>query len=148
MQVEIFTLCEAANAHGGFMNILGSFDTLRSDKYPMTCPPCAVALRIRYRPSETGEHILRINFVDDDGKHLLPSLEGHMTIMAKAGQQTYSTNMILAIGGLQIPKPGEYAIDLGIDGNALLSLPLYAVQVESASPNPGGSGQGQPFASA
>ena len=125
MEIEIFALCDAATESGGKLNILGAFDTLYARKLPATHPQCAVVLRVRYSRIEAGKHTIRINFVDEDGKAILPSLDGGTDIKFREGQQYAVSNLILNIHNLKLSKEGQYSIDLAVDGKFEKSLPLF-----------------------
>lgn len=125
MNVEVFSLCDAATADQGKLNMLGAFDTLWSSKFPVTHPQCTIALRIRFVSIEKGEHNIAVNFVDVDGKHIIPPVKGKIKVNFVEDQRSSSTNLILNIQGLKLEKEGQYSIDLAIDGSIKASLPLF-----------------------
>ena len=125
MHVEVFSLCDAATADRGKLNILGAFDTIGAAKMPAVHPQCSVALRIRFDNIEKGEHKVSVNFVDADGRHIIPTANGTIRINFPDEQRSSSANLILNIQGLKIEKYGEYSIDLAIDGRSEASLPLF-----------------------
>jgi hypothetical protein len=126
MDIEVFAICDAATESGGKLNILGAFDSLYGSKLPIVHPHCSIALRIRYSKIEEGQHTIRINFVDEDGKPVLPSVNGRADIKFKEGQRYAASNLILGINNLKLEKEGHYSIDLAIDGKSERSLPLFA----------------------
>ncbi len=125
MQIEIFSLCDAATSGGGKMNVLGAFDTIWTTKVPAVHPQCTVALRARFHSSEGSEHKVSVKLVDADGKHIVPVTNGTVNIGFPKGQRSSSANLILNIQGLKLEKYGEYSIDLAIDEKAGASLPLF-----------------------
>lgn len=127
MNLEVFSLCDAATHDSGKLNILGAFDTIWMTHAPGIHPQCAVALRIRFGVLERGEHRIVVNFVDIDGKHLIPSASGNINVNFPDQQRSGSANLILNIHGLKLEKFGEYSIDLAIDGNNIASLPLFVL---------------------
>jgi hypothetical protein len=124
MQVEVFSLCDAATVYQGKLNILGAFDTIWSGKVPVVYPQCAIALRIRFEAIEKGSHKIAVNLVDTDGKHVIPPVNGTVNIDFTAEQRSGSANLVLNIQRLKLNEYGEYSIDLGIDGRCEASLPL------------------------
>jgi hypothetical protein len=130
MEVEIFTLCDAATDSGGKLNLLGSFDTLIGGKEPMTHPACAVAVKIRFSRIEEGNHAIKITFADTDGKPVLPSFEGSMHVKIQEGCPTATTNFILNMQNLKIEHFGDHSIDLAIDGRHEASIPLYVREAQ------------------
>ena len=73
MNIEVFSLCDAATHERGKLNILGAFDTIWSKQTPIQYPQCAIALRVRFSSIERGRHAVAVNFVDIDGKPLIPA---------------------------------------------------------------------------
>ena len=125
MQIEIFALCDAATADFGKFSMLGAFDTIWVAKTPAIHPQCTIALRVRFSKIERGEHKVVVNFVDIDGRNVIPPAEGAIQINFPEEQRSGSANLILNIQGLKLEKLGEYSIDLAIDGQEKASLPLF-----------------------
>jgi hypothetical protein len=125
MHIEVFSLCDAATADAGKLSMLGAFDAIWTAKTPVVHPQCAIALRIRFDRIERGEHKIAVNFVDIDGKHLLPPANGLIKIDFADIQSSGSSNLILNIQGLKLEKYGEHSIDLAVDGNLKARLPLF-----------------------
>lgn len=125
MRIEIFSLCNAATAEAGKLNMLGVFDTIWTKRIPAVHPQCSIVLRIRFDGVERGEHKVAVNFVDADGKHLIPPAKGTININFPDEQRSGSANLIFNIQRLKLEKHGEYSIDLAIDGRQEASLPLY-----------------------
>ena len=125
MRIEIFALCDAATADFGKLSMLGVFDTIWVTKTPAVHPQCAIALRARFERIEIGGHRVAVNFVDIDGKNVIPPSQGVITINFPEEESSGSANLILNIQGLKLDKLGEYSIDLAIDGQQKASLPLF-----------------------
>jgi hypothetical protein len=125
MNVEIFTVCEAATDNQGKINILGTFDSIQGSVLPVVRPHCAIAARLRFSKSEEGEHLIKINIVDEDGKPAVPPFETKGDVRFGDIQRTsIAVNMILNLQGLKFASFGEYAVDLTVDGRHAASLPL------------------------
>jgi hypothetical protein len=125
MKIEVFALCDAATDSMGKLNILGTFDTIYAHQMPAVHPQCAVAMRVRVTRIEKGEHRIKINIVDQDGKAVVPSLDTSMQVLFPDEQPSHAFNIILNMQGLKFEKHGEYSIDLAIDGRQEASLPLF-----------------------
>ena len=126
MRIEVFSLCDAATADaGGKLNMLGAFDTIWVAKIPVVHPQCAIALRLRFDAIERGDHKVTVNFVNSDGKHIIPPATGNIKVVFPDEQRSGSANLIFNIQGLKIEKPDVYSIDLAIDNKSEASLPLY-----------------------
>lgn len=129
MHVEVFSLCDAATVDaGGKLNILGAFDTIWAPQMPLVYPQFAIALRVRFESIEVGEHKISFNFVDMDGKHILPPATGVISVVFQQEQRSASANSILNVQMVQLANYGEYSIDLAINGRKEASLPLFVLQ--------------------
>lgn len=130
MDIEIAALCDAATEQAGKLNLLGTFDRITASQFPFMHPLCAVVYRIRFNWSEQGAHAFKVNFIDADGRPIMPPLESRMEIRIPDGRESSVANVILMIQGLRFAAPGLYAIDLTVDGTPQRSLPLT---IEKAS---------------
>lgn len=129
MQVEILALCDAANDYQGRLCMLGAFDIIQARTFPASHPHCAIALRLRFSMIENGRHLVRLHFVNDDGQLVLPPLEAQLDIACPAEIGSASTNLILGVQSLPLEKPGDYAINLAVDGRQVASIPLFVRSV-------------------
>ena len=125
MDIQIATLCDAANDSQGKLNILGAFDTLATTKLPAAYYQCCIALRMTFDKGEEGTHKLKINIVDEDGKPVMPSIEIGVEIAVPDETMFLSRNFILNIQQLTLPRPGLYSIDVFVDNQQKGSIPLH-----------------------
>jgi hypothetical protein len=132
MNIEVYSLCDAATNDTGKLNMLGVFDTIQAKQLPVIYLQCAIALRIRFESIERGEHKVAVNFVDLDGKNIIPPANGTINVNFLDSQRSASANLILNIQGLRLERYGEYSIDLAIDGRSESSLPLFVIPVPEA----------------
>jgi hypothetical protein len=129
MTVEIFTLCDAATTDtAGKLNILGSFDRLNAAQAPVTHPQCALAIKLRFKRVEEGTKAIRIDFVDEDGKSIMPTLNANTQVKFGPNDLTATASLVLIIQQLKLPRFGEYSIDLAVDGHDTGSIPLTVAQ--------------------
>ncbi len=131
MRVEIFALCDAATDSHGKLNLLGTFDTLVADSFPSRHPQCAVAVRLRFRRIEEGPHRVRLQIVDEDGRAVVPPLDGQLDVRCRPEVDSVSANLVLNLQALPLERPGRYSIDLAVDGREEASLPLYVIRAAS-----------------
>jgi hypothetical protein len=125
MDVEAFLLCDAATDQQGKLNVLGAFDTVFTKQVPVVHPACAVAARIRFSKVEQGEHAVRICVIDQDGKEVVPKLDGKVSVRVAEDAGSAVVNLVLNFQRLKLPDYGEYSIDLAIDGQQKASLPFF-----------------------
>ena len=136
MNLELAALCDAATEQAGKLNILGAFDCVFSQSFPFVHPQCAFALRLRFNRVEQGQHTVRVEFVDADGKAVIPPLEANIQLSIPEGNDSQVSNLILNMFHLKIEKPGRYTIDVAINNRHETSLPLKIVDVTPKEPNP------------
>ena len=134
MKVEIFTLCDAATTDAaGKLNILGSFDRLNARQAPVTHPQCALALKLRFERLEEGQKRIRIAFVDSDGASVMPTLDTTTQVQFRPDDSSATASLVLVIQQLQLPRFGEYSIDLAVDDRHEASIPLLVSPVAGCS---------------
>jgi hypothetical protein len=112
------------------LNILGAFDTIWVRQFPIVYPHCAVAIRIRFAVAEKGDHKVGLRLIDMDGKDVLPPAGGSMRLDLPEGLSSGSSNLILNIQSLKLDKTGEFSLELSINGENALSLPLFVRQIK------------------
>jgi hypothetical protein len=128
MQVEILALCDSANDYQGRLCLLGAFDIIQARTFPATHSHCAIALRLRFTRIENGSHSVRLHFVNDDGQLILPPLEAQLGVSCSDETGSASTNLVLGVQSLPLEKPGDFAINLAVDGRQVASIPLFVRQ--------------------
>ena len=124
MDIVVAVLCDAATDTNGKLNLLGAFDTIYTQQLPAVHPQCSIALRFVFTKIEEGPHKLKLNFVDEDGKLVMPSIEMPVEIAFPEDVNFISRNFVVNIQQLKFEKPGLYSIDIAIDGRHEGSIPL------------------------
>ena len=124
MDIQIAVLCDAATDNNGKLNILGTFDTIYTSQLPATHPQCSIAVRMTYNKVEDGTHTVKLNFVDEDGKSVMPPIEIPVEVAVPDETIFLSRNFIVNIQKLKFDKEGLYSIDIAVDGRQEGSIPL------------------------
>jgi hypothetical protein len=125
MNIEVFAICDAATDTQGKLNLLGAFDSIWAARVPVVHPHCAVALRIRFSRIEEGQHPIRINIVNEDGKNIVPSIDGNLNIKFGTDDESVAANLLINLQGFKLENYGSYSIDVAINGRHEGSLPLF-----------------------
>ena len=133
MNVQIAVLCDAATDYAGKLNLLGTFDTIVTQQLPAVHPQCSVALRIVFSKVEEGQHKVKMNFVDEDGRFVMPSIDIPVDVMLPPDASFVARNFLINIQQLKFEKPGQYAIDIAVDGRQESSIPLQVKQVQPSA---------------
>ena len=124
MQIQAAVLCDAATDQMGKLNILGAFDALVARQFPITHPMCAVAIRLMFERHEEGTRKVEIRFVDDDGHEIIDRIEAQLTTQIPPNRPFVSQNLVLNLQHIVFNKPGRYEVDLFIDHQLAVGIPL------------------------
>ena len=124
MDIQIAILCDAATDSHGKLNILGTFDTIYTSQLPAVHPQCSIALRMTFEKVEEGPHKVKLNFVDEDGRLVMPSMDIPLEVTVPDDSIFVSRNFIINIQQLKFDKPGLYSIAIAMDGRQEHSIPL------------------------
>ena len=131
MDMQIAVLCDAATDNNGKLNILGTFDTIHTNQLPAVHPQCSIALRMSFNKVEEGQHKLKLHFVDEDGKLVMPSIDIPVEVVVPEDSIFLSRNFIVNIQQLKFQNPGFYAINIALDGSQVGSIPLVVKKMAS-----------------
>jgi hypothetical protein len=125
MNIQVAVLCDAATDDNGKLNLLGAFDTIYTQQLPAIHPQCSVALRVTFFNGEEGKRSLRFNFVDADGRSIMPDFPPIPVDVTLPEDMHFGTrNFIVNIQQLKFDNPGLYSIDISLDGRSQASIPL------------------------
>ena len=130
MEVQVATLCDSAHDYNHKLCIMGTFDTICSTHLPVVHPECAIALRICFKPGDEGDHEISINFIDDDGKPKMPSIQSRINVQLPPDAYFLTRNLVINIQRLQFDDVGQFSIDVSADGEMLTRIPLRVMLVD------------------
>lgn len=124
MNTQIAVLCDAATDYSGKLNLLGTFDTLVVRQLPAMHPQCSLALRLLFDRGEEGQHHLKLNLVDADGRPIMQPIEIRFEVTIPADALQLSRNFVVNIQQLKFAQVGHYAVAVLVDGQLIASIPL------------------------
>jgi len=134
MNIQVAVLCDAATDDNGKLNLLGAFDTIYTQQLPAVHPQCSVALRVTFFSGDEGKHNLRFNFMDADGRSIMPNFPPLPVEVALPEDMHFGTrNFIVNIQQLKFENPGLYSIDIMLDDQPQTSIPLLVKHNPPAS---------------
>ncbi|MFA5271113.1 MAG: hypothetical protein WC412_02080 [Candidatus Omnitrophota bacterium] len=131
MKVLIAAVSEHAWVENGCLSLCRTFDGVSANKFPYTLPRMSVALRLSIGRSEVGEHKVNISLVDSDGKKLM---DGNININFQPPKDSApESSSSFALNGQNIifPKPGDYVVNILVDGKLESSVPIYVREGKS-----------------
>ena len=124
MNIQVAVLCDAATDDNGKLNLLGAFDTIYARELPAIHPQCAVALRVTFLSGDEGKRQMKLNFVDADGRAIMPPIEIPVEVVLPEDMHFGTRNFIVNIQQLKFDNPGLYSIDILLDGQSQANIPL------------------------
>jgi hypothetical protein len=130
MTIQVAVLCDAATDYSGKLNLLGTFDTIYAPQLPAYHPQCSIAVRIAFDRIEEGRHMLKLNFVDEDGAPIMAPTEIPVDVNFPSDATFISRNFIVNLQQLKLERIGLYSADLSMDGRELSSIPLAVKKME------------------
>ena len=88
-------------------------------------PQCSIALRVTFFSGEEGNHTLRVNFMDADGRSIMPDLPAIPVEVVLPEDLHFGTrNFIVNIQQMKFENPGLYSVDIRLDDKSQASIPL------------------------
>ncbi len=125
MNVQVAVLCDAATDDNGKLNLLGAFDTILTPQLPAVHPQCSIALRITFYQEDEGQHKLRVNFVDADGRSIMPNFPA-LPVQVVLPEETHfvTRNFIVNLQHIKFDQPGLYSVDVFVDEEQIVRIPL------------------------
>lgn len=135
MNIQVAVLCDAATDDNGKLNLLGAFDTIYARELPAIHPQCSVALRVTFSSGDEGKHTLRLNFVDADGRSIMPDFPPIPVEVTLPDEVHFGTrNFIINIQQLKFEEPGLYSVDISFDDQSQANVPLLVKHVPPVQP--------------
>ena len=133
MNVQVAILCDAATDDNGKLNLLGAFDTIYAQQLPAVHPQCAVALRVTFAEGDEGQRKLALNFINADGRPVMPAMEIPVAIALPEDVYFVTRNFIINIQQLKFVEAGLFSVDVLLDGQSLASIPLQVKLIQRAA---------------
>jgi len=126
-------LCDAATDDNGKLHLLGAFDTIYAQQLPAIHPQCAVALRVTFAAGDEGQHKLALNFINADGRSIMPAMEIPVAVALPEDVHFVTRNFIVNIQQLRFAEAGLYSVDIRLDGKSQASIPLQVKLIQRAA---------------
>jgi len=134
MNVQVAVLCDAATDDNGKLNLLGAFDTIITPQLPAVHPQCSIALRVTFSQEDEGQHKLKLNFVDADGRLVMPHMDVPVQVALPEETHFVTRNFIVNIQQMKFAQPGLYSIDIFLDDEQGASIPLLVKHLPPRPP--------------
>ena len=142
MDVAFALLADAANvSREGKLNILGAFDRIYGAQFPLTWPRMVLVTRFIASAAEYGqEKSIEIITIDADGKRLGAATGKMQVPTPKSSGRALKINHVLPMT-VTFPGPGEYSIEILVNGEPKAAVPLEVVARQDGQQPPDGEQQ-------
>jgi hypothetical protein len=124
MKIELFTFCDFAQENGGKLTIVGTFDTIVSQKFPCVHPQLSVVIRIRFDNWEFSNHTFRIETRDLNGKMNMEAITGKIDVKG-IGNTTAVSHLVFTISNLHFQEAAVINFVFFLDEKEMGVIPLY-----------------------
>ncbi len=131
MNIQVAVLCDAATDDNGKLNLLGAFDTIYAPQLPAVHPQCSVALRVTFMSGDEGDRKLKLNFVDADGRSIMPPIDIPVAVTLPDDAHFLTRNFIVNIQQLKFTEAGVYSVDVRLDDKSQAAIPLWVKNLPS-----------------
>lgn len=128
MDLQIATLCDAATEYGDQLCLLGTFDTIEADTFPVSRKHSAYVIQVRWSREEQGHHTVELSFANGKGEKTLDPLSSSVQVDVPAGREFAVTNFIVNLENLSFSQPGLYRASVTADSQLLGSVDLQVVR--------------------
>lgn len=129
VNIQVAVLCDAATNNNEKLNLLGAFDSIVTHQLPAIHPMCSLALRMTFGGAEEGMRQLRLSFVDEDGRGIILPIDLPVEVALPEDAHFVTRNFVITFQQLKFDKPGLYSVDIALDGQAQMSIPLLVKHV-------------------
>lgn len=133
MKVLVAAVADHAWVENGCLSLCRTFDSINVDKFPYAIPRMSVALRLLINRLEVGEHKLNISLTDADGQKLMNSDMKINFQLPQAAVPEASFSFALNGQNVVFQKPGDYVVNIVIDGRVEATVPLYVRQTRGGA---------------
>lgn len=118
MKIEIFTICDNAQAYGDKLIVVGPFTIIAGPELPISRPPFSIAVRLRYTPDECGLKEYYIGIRKPDGTDVFKPMKFQFDADFKDSPLGV-LNLNVNLPSVKFDQEGEYTVYLEGSGIAL-----------------------------
>lgn len=132
MDVSLALLADYANVTAdGKLNILGVFDTMFVDRFPVIHPQLHLILQLEAHPAEAGaQKRVEIRLMTEDGQTAL-SIFADMAFQRKGSSplgEMMKNQQIIGFQNVRFEKPGTYQFAVLVNGETKSAVTLKVQQ--------------------
>jgi hypothetical protein len=143
MELRFGHLCDYAGfGAGGKLILVGLFNqVMHAGALPISLPLSYLVFRVECSIAEGADHEVRVRLkdedeitvVNDEGEPVDFSL-GAPRFTPSGPGRPLGAQVIFQVVGIALPRTGDYAFEIRIDGAIVGEVPLYAVELAPRPP--------------
>ncbi|HEU4642943.1 MAG TPA: hypothetical protein VFS44_10860 [Gemmatimonadaceae bacterium] len=125
MRLSFALFADAANlSQEGKLNVLGVFDAVQVASLPTLHPRAHLVVRLKGGPSDVGNHVISLRWLDPSGQELWGS-NGELSIGAAPTGVTEMDFPLIAAIDLPLSSPGTHVMQIALDGTVHGDVKLH-----------------------
>jgi hypothetical protein len=115
MKIPMAFVADEANvSQEGKLNVLGIFDRIGANEFPVVHPRLVFCFRVVAEAGDAGRSLpVQVRLVDEAGDPLFEAA-GEMMIPHLPPAEVFSANQVFSLVGIQFPRPGTYRFVIAI----------------------------------
>jgi hypothetical protein len=137
MRLEFLQVCDyAVIDKAGKLSVIGLFDTIGlvgTGEGPRRATRLFAVARLAADLSDGAEHHVRVAVVDEDGNPIVPPMEEKLTFVTQGRGRPLRGQVVLQADNLMFPRPGDFRIDIFVDGQHIGERLFHVMFVDSLS---------------
>ena len=132
MRVQVALLADYSNvSREGKLNILGIFDTIYAQSFPVTHAHMQLVIRFEGGPEEAGtSRQIEVQLLSQDGTSLF-RLPGTIAVQRGESGEPVRADHILSLTNVGFTDPGRYVFEISVDGRVEATVPLRVEHIPS-----------------
>jgi hypothetical protein len=126
LRIALSAIADAANiSKEGKLNITGIFNNISATSFPAVHSSMVLVFVIEGERSEAqSEHTLKVDLIDEDGNHIIPSIEGNIKFSEIPPSGNIHVPQILHLVNVQFNNSGRHEFKIIINGEVRASVPI------------------------
>jgi len=134
MNISLAFLADEANvSQEGKLNVLGIFDRITAEDFPVVHPRLVFAFRVQMEFADAGRSFpVHVRLMAQDGEVMFEAV-GEITAPGIPIGEFATANQVFAMVGVQFPREGMYRFTVSIGGGDVHETPFL---VQSAASDP------------
>jgi hypothetical protein len=128
MHTDFAFVCDFAEA-GAKINALGiGFDTIYAPQLPVRHPHFSLVVQLRASTAEAGQKRIQVSLVDDDGKDVIPPVQGQFNLPRAEGRTYGLGRFVMEFNNVEFRAYGSYTVAVTVEGMEVAAIPFRVAE--------------------